>query len=159
MAAADRPPAQLTFQSYHLMIALGFLFILVFLVAIYLYWRKRLQNARWFLWVLIACIPLSIIAINMGWTAAEVGRQPWVVQGLMRTSDAVSPLVSAGEIWTTIGLFVLVYLVLFIAWLRIFLGIIKKGPEDTVEMLEAEKAGAEPITPETTGPAPAGAGR
>ena len=101
VAPADRPPAQLTFQSYHLMIALGFLFILVFLVALYLHWRKRLENARWFLWVLIACIPLSIIAINMGWTAAEVGRQPWVVQGLMRTTDGVSPLVSAGQIWTT----------------------------------------------------------
>ncbi len=142
VAPADRPPAQITFQSYHLMIALGFLFILVFLVAIYLHWRKRLENARWFLWVLIACIPLSIIAINMGWTAAEVGRQPWVVQGLMRTTDGVSPLVSAGEIWTTLGLFGLIYLVLFIAWLRIFTGIIKKGPEDTAEMLEAEKAGA-----------------
>ena len=65
---------------------------------------------------------------------------------------------SAGEIWTTLGLFVLIYLVLFIAWLRIFLGIIKKGPEDTAEMLEAEKAGAEPSRP-TPGPAPAGAGR
>ena len=159
VAPADRPPVQLTFQSYHLMIALGFLFILVFLVALVMHRRKRLENARWLLWVLIACIPLSIIAINMGWTAAEVGRQPWVVQGLMRTSDGVSPLVSAGEIWTTIGLFVLIYLVLFIAWLRIFLGIIKKGPEDTAEMLEAEKAGVDPITPETTGPAPAGAGR
>jgi cytochrome d ubiquinol oxidase subunit I len=159
VAPADRPPAQLTFQSYHLMIALGFLFILVFLVALFLHWRKRLENARWFLWVLMACIPLSIIAINMGWMAAEVGRQPWVVQGLMRTTDGVSPLVSAGQIWTTIGLFVLVYLVLFIAWLRIFLGIIKKGPEDTAEMLEAEKAGVDPITPETTKPAPAGAGR
>jgi cytochrome d ubiquinol oxidase subunit I len=71
----------------------------------------------------------------------------------------VSPLVSAGEIWATIGLFVLIYTVLFIAWLRIFLGIIKKGPEDTAEMLEAEKAGAEPLAPDAAGPAPAGAGR
>jgi len=72
------------------------------------------------------------------------------VQGLMRTSDGVSPLVSTGQIWTTLGLFGLIYLVLFVAWLRIFVGIIKKGPEDTVEMLEAEKGIA---------PAPAGAGR
>ena len=68
----------------------------------------------------------------------------------MRTTDAVSPLVSAGEIWTTLGLFGLIYLVLFIAWIRIFLGIIKKGPEDTAEMLQAEKGIA---------PSPAGAGR
>ncbi len=150
VAAADRPPAQLTFQSYHLMIALGGLFILVFGLALIMHFLKRLENARWMHWALIACIPLSLLAINLGWMAAEVGRQPWVVQGLMRTTDAVSPLVSAGEIWTTLGLFGLIYLVLFIAWIRIFLGIIKKGPEDTAEMLQAEKGIA---------PSPAGAGR
>ncbi|MBE0528707.1 MAG: cytochrome ubiquinol oxidase subunit I [Thermoleophilia bacterium] len=149
VAAADRPPAQLTFQSYHLMIALGGLFILVFGLALLMHFLKRLENARWMHWALIACIPLSLLAINLGWMAAEVGRQPWVVQGLMRTTDAVSPLVSAGEIWTTLGLFGLIYLVLFIAWIRIFLGIIKQGPEDAAEMLQAEKGIA---------PAPAGAG-
>jgi cytochrome d ubiquinol oxidase subunit I len=150
VAPTDRPPAQLTFQSYHLMIALGVLFALVFLVAVVLHFLKRLETARWMQWILIICIPLALLASNMGWMAAEVGRQPWVVQGLMRTTDAVSPLVSAGEIWTTLGLFGLVYLVLFIAWIRIFLGIIRKGPEDVGEMLQAEKAVA---------PAPAGAGR
>ena len=150
VAPADRPPVQLTFQSYHLMIALGGLFILVFGLAIVMHILKRLENAKWMQWLLIACIPLSLLAINMGWMAAEVGRQPWVVQGLMRTTDGVSPLVSAGEIWTTLGLFGLIYLVLFIAWIRIFLGIIKKGPEDAAEMLQTEK---------TVAPAPAGAGR
>ncbi|NLE23284.1 MAG: cytochrome ubiquinol oxidase subunit I [Actinobacteria bacterium] len=154
---SDRPPAQLTFQSYHLMIALGILFAAVFLVAVVLHLLGRLEKARWMHLVLIACVPLSLLAINMGWMATEVGRQPWVVQGIMRTTDGVSPLVSAGEVWTTLGLFGLVYLVLFVAWLRIFLGIIKKGPEDVVEMIESEKAAAErgdePV------PAPAGAGR
>jgi cytochrome bd ubiquinol oxidase subunit I len=87
VAAADRPPAQLTFQSYHLMIALGGLFILVFLIALFLHMRDKLEKARWLQWILIACIPLSLLAINMGWMAAEVGRQPWIVQGLMRTTD------------------------------------------------------------------------
>jgi cytochrome d ubiquinol oxidase subunit I len=148
--AADRPPVPPVFQSYHLMIALGMFFALVFFVALLLHVLKRLENTRWMLWILIACIPLALLAINMGWMAAEVGRQPWVVQGLMRTTDGVSPLVSSGEIWTTLGLFGLIYLVLFIAWIRIFLGIIKKGPEDAAEMLQAEKGIA---------PAPAGAGR
>jgi cytochrome d ubiquinol oxidase subunit I len=151
VAAADRPPTQIVFQSYHLMIALGFLFILVLFVTLIMHWRGRLERARWLLWVLMACIPLAILAINMGWTAAEVGRQPWIVQGLLRTEDAVSPLVSSGQIWTTLGLFGLIYLVLFIAWLRIFLGIIKKGPDEAVDVLEAEKSAA--------APAPAGAGR
>jgi cytochrome d ubiquinol oxidase subunit I len=132
------------------MIALGIFFGLVFLVSVLMYIFKKLENARWLLWLLIICIPLAEFAINMGWMAAEVGRQPWVVQGLMRTTDAVSPLVSTGEIWTTLGLFGLIYLVLFVAWLRIFVGIIRKGPEDVAEMLKAEKGVA---------PAPAGAGR
>jgi cytochrome d ubiquinol oxidase subunit I len=80
-----------------------------------------------------------------------VGRQPWIVQGLLRTTDAVSPVVSSGEILTTLGLFGLIYLVLFIGWWRIFFGTIRKGPEEVVDMLTAEK------TPAT--PAPAGAGR
>lgn len=160
VAPTDRPPVQLTFQSYHLMIALGGLFILVLLIALFLHVRGKLEKARWLQWILIACIPLSLLAINMGWMAAEVGRQPWVVQGLMRTTDGVSPVVSAGEIWGTLGLFVLIYLVLFIAWLRIFVGIIKKGPEDVGEMLEAEKPGVDTLTPDTgAGPAPSGAGR
>ena len=149
--AADRPPAQITFQSYHLMIALSFLFIGVMLLALVLHVLKRLETSRWMLWLLVVCFPLPILAMNMGWTATEVGRQPWVVQGLLRTSDGVSPVVSAGEIWTTLGLFGLIYLVLFIAWLRIFLGIIRKGPEDVVEMLQSEKTAGQA--------APAGAGR
>ncbi len=160
VAVTDRPPAQLTFQSYHLMIALGGLFILVFFVALVMHIYKRLERARWMLIALLVCIPLAELAINMGWMAAEVGRQPWVVQDLMRTSDGVSPLVSAGEIWTTLGLFGVIYLILFIAWIRIFVGMIKKGPEDVAEMLKADKAALDPA--ETTGgsaPAPAGAGR
>lgn len=148
--AADRPPIPAVFQSYHIMVGLGILFGLVFLVSLILYIVGKLERARWLLWSLIACIPLALLAINLGWMSAEVGRQPWVVQGLMRTSDAVSPLVSSGQIWTTLGLFGLIYLVLFIAWLRIFVGIIKKGPEETVDMLEAEKRAA---------PASVGAGR
>jgi cytochrome d ubiquinol oxidase subunit I len=147
----DRPPLQIVFQSYHLMIALSFLFIGVMLLALVMHVLKRLENARWLLWLLVVCFPLPLIAINLGWAATEVGRQPWIVQGLLRTSNGVSPVVSAGEIWTTLGLFGLIYLVLFIAWLRIFLGIIRKGPDDVVEMLQAERASAQP--------APAGAGR
>jgi len=148
---ADRPPVPLVFQSYHLMIMLGGLFVLVLFLALVMHYLKRLENARWLLWILVACIPLALLAINMGWMSAEVGRQPWIVQGLMRTTDGISPVVSAGEIWTTLGLFGLIYLVLFIAWLRIFLGIIRKGPEDVVEMLQAERASAQPAS--------AGAGR
>ena len=142
----DRPPGQITFQSYHLMIALSFLFIGIMVVALALRLMGRLEKARWMLWVLVFSFPLPILAMNMGWTATEVGRQPWIVQGLLRTSDGVSPAVSAAEVWTTLGLFALVYAVLFVAWLRIFTGIIGKGPEDVAEMILSEKTGATPVT-------------
>jgi len=144
VAASDRPPAQITFQSYHLMIALSFAFIGIMLLALILYMLRRLERARWMLWLLVVSFPLPILAMNMGWTATEVGRQPWIVQGLLRTTDGVSPTVSAGEVWATLGLFGLIYLVLFVAWLRIFLGIIRTGPQDVVEMLQADKATAQP---------------
>jgi cytochrome bd ubiquinol oxidase subunit I len=149
--AQDRPPEQLTFQAYHLMIMLSGVFVAVLALTLLMHVLKRLEKARWLLWLLIVCIPLPIIATNLGWMAAEVGRQPWIVQGVMRTSDGVSPVVSAGEVWSTLGLFGLIYLILFIAWLRIFLGIVRKGPEDVAEMLQAERPAGQA--------APAGAGR
>ena len=155
VAPEDRPPLQIVFQSYHLMIALSFVFIGVALLSLIMHLLGRLERARWLLWLLVICIPLPIIAMNLGWTSTEVGRQPWIVQGLLRTTDGVSPAVSAGEVWLTLGLFGVIYLILFVAWLRIFLGIIRKGPDDVVEMLSAEK-GAEPGPAE---PAAAGAGR
>ena len=83
------------------------------------------------------CFPLPIIAINMGWVA-DRGRPPALDRPgpAAHQPTASRRLVSAGEIWTTLGLFGLIYLILFIAWLRIFLGIIRKGPDDVVEMLD-----------------------
>jgi cytochrome d ubiquinol oxidase subunit I len=141
----DRPPLQLTFQSYHFMILLSFVFILVMLVAAIATWRKRIEQWRWLLRLLVICIPLPIIAAQLGWIATEVGRQPWIVQGLLRTSDGVSPAVSAGEVVTTLTIFVVLYVILFIAWLRIFTGIIRKGPQEpapTETAAAASKAGA-----------------
>jgi cytochrome d ubiquinol oxidase subunit I len=138
----DRPPLQLTFQSYHIMIALSFVFIAIMLVALAMHLLRRLERARWMLWVLVVSFPLPLLALNMGWMAAEVGRQPWVVQGLLRTSEAVSPTVSTAEVATTLALFALIYAVLFVAWARIFFGLVARGPEEPVEMLAAERGPA-----------------
>src|SRR5674476_1265956 len=99
------------FASYCRRIARWFLSMGVMLLALVMHFLKRLEKARWMLWLLVVCFPLPIIAMNMGWTATEVGRQPWIVQGLLRTSDGVSPVISAGEVWTTLGLFGLIYLI------------------------------------------------
>jgi cytochrome d ubiquinol oxidase subunit I len=127
--AADRPPLEITFQSYHLMVALGMLMIGIALLALVQNLRGKLETSRWLLWLLLAAVPLPFIAIMGGWTAAEVGRQPWIVQGLMRTKDAISPTVSRNELLVSLAIFATIYALLFVAWARIVLGIIKKGPE------------------------------
>jgi cytochrome d ubiquinol oxidase subunit I len=137
IAPQNRPPLQLTFQSYHLMIALSFLFIAVMLVAALAAWRRKIEQWRWLQWLLLCCIPLPVIAAQLGWIATEVGRQPWIVQGLLRTSEGVSPTVSAGEIVATLSIFAVLYLVLFVAWLRVFTGIIRTGVQEPEAVAEA----------------------
>lgn len=131
------------------MVALGMFFALVMVVALIAYWKGRIERMRWLLRLLVICIPLPILASEMGWMAAEVGRQPWVVTGLLRTRDGISPVVSAGEVLTTLLLFAVVYALLFVTWLRIFTGIIRKGPESEAA---AARPAAETIEP---GPRPA----
>ncbi|MHB9144652.1 MAG: cytochrome ubiquinol oxidase subunit I [Symbiobacteriia bacterium] len=129
----DRPPLQPTFQSYHLMVALGIYFGILMLVGVYLLWRRRLEQNRWFLKLLVWSSPLPIVASQVGWMAAEIGRQPWIVYGQMRTADAVSKVVPAAQVAATLGIFVVIYALLFVGWLRVALGVLRKGPALTAE--------------------------
>jgi len=98
------PPVELTYYAYHIMVGLGTLFIVVMLIGLFLLWRRRLFDSRWFLWVLMFSVPFPYIANEAGWIVAEVGRQPWLVYGLLRTSDGASANVAAGEtIFTLLG--------------------------------------------------------
>jgi cytochrome d ubiquinol oxidase subunit I len=128
--AADRPPEQVVFQSYHLMVLLAGYFVLLMVAGLFFYWRKRLERMRWLLWLLVVSVPLPIVASELGWVAAEVGRQPWVVQGLLRTSAGVSPVVSLREVVASLAVFALLYLLLFLAWLRIVTRLITRGPDE-----------------------------
>jgi len=123
------PPVQIVFQSWHLMVALGMLFVLVMLIAGWLLWRRRLAYHRWFLWIMVVAVPLPWVATMAGWSTAEVGRQPWVVYNLMRTSQGASPTVTATQVASTLSLFVLIYALLFIAWMWVVTGIVRKGPD------------------------------
>jgi cytochrome bd ubiquinol oxidase subunit I len=91
----------LLYFSYHIMVGLGTLFILIMAVAALLLWRRKLYDARWMLWLLMLAFPLPYIANTAGWMTAELGRQPWLVYGLMRTEDGYSKMVSAGNGWFT----------------------------------------------------------
>jgi cytochrome d ubiquinol oxidase subunit I len=113
----DRPPLWLTFVSFHNMVALGTLFIGLMALAALRLVQGKIWDDRWLLTALVVAIPLPVAACQLGWVAAEVGRQPWIVYKLLRTSQAHSPSVGAAEIAFSLGMFTLVYLALGALWL------------------------------------------
>jgi cytochrome d ubiquinol oxidase subunit I len=99
-----RPPMELVYYAYHIMVGLGTIFIAVLAGGAFLLWRGRLFGSRWYLWIVMVAIPFPYIANQAGWIVGEVGRQPWVVYGLQRTSEATSLNVSGGmTIFTLLG--------------------------------------------------------
>ena len=117
---------ELLYYSFHIMVGLGTLFIAIMLVSALLLARSRLGRVRWMLWILCAAFPFPFIANTAGWMTAELGRQPWLIYGLMRTSDGGSPTVHAGAtLFTTLG-FAGLYFVLGI----LFVGLIAKEVRD-----------------------------
>ncbi len=135
----DRPPVLLTFLSFRVMAGLGFLFIFLTVVGWFL--RNKLLEYPLYLKVMILAIPLPYIACETGWILAEVGRQPWIVYGLMRTEDAVSPIATSQVATSLVG-FVLVYSLLGLIGFYLMLKIIRKGPQlDSEPSENAEKTG------------------
>jgi cytochrome bd ubiquinol oxidase subunit I len=129
--SGDWPPLGITFQSYHLMVALGMGFIGLTVIALIHRWRGSLYRTRWLLWGFVGAVVGPIVANQSGWVAAEVGRQPWVVYGLLRTRDAVSPVVPASHVLASIILFSLIYLGLFALWVFVLHHKITSGPDST----------------------------
>jgi len=125
----DWPPVAATFQTYHGMVALGMLFILLTVVALFLDWRGKLFENRRLLWVFVFAVPLPFLANQLGWCAAEIGRQPWVVYGLLRTSDALSKSVVASQVLGSILMFGAIYALLFVLWLFVLVRKINAGVE------------------------------
>jgi cytochrome d ubiquinol oxidase subunit I len=152
----DRPPVGISFQSYHVMVGLGTLFVGLTLLAAVLRWRGTLYQTRWLLWCFVPAVILPIVGNELGWVAAEVGRQPWIVhpkvtwtadgsdlvvgpaghvvyderEGL-RTLDAASPNVTAGQVLGSLIGFGLIYLALAAVWVFVLDRKIKHGPEDS----------------------------
>ena len=125
----ELPPLWLTFVSFHNMVILGLYFIIVTAWGTWLLYKRRLWNSPRYLKLLVWSIPLPLAACQLGWIAAEVGRQPWIVYKLLRTSDAVSISVSAGEILFSILLFFFIYLLLGILYVYLLVRKVKQGPE------------------------------
>ncbi len=126
----DRPPVNIVFQSYHIMVAIGMLLIAISLVSLFFWWRGKLFETRWLLWILVFSVLGPHIANQLGWLSAEVGRQPWIVYDLLRTSDGLSASVSANEVLTSLVLFGLIYLLLFVLFVYLLNEKIQHGPEE-----------------------------
>lgn len=124
----------LVFFVYHIMIMLGVAFAGIMGLALFLLWKKRIFTARALLWALMLCWPLPYIATICGWMTTEVGRQPWLVYGLMRTHEGVSPAVPGGAtLFTLIG-FSFIYFVAGLLYFTLILREIGRGPEEPKKM-------------------------
>ena len=123
----------LLFYAYHIMVGLGTLFPVVMLVGAFLLWRRRLFESRWALWLLLLATPFPFIANIAGWLTAELGRQPWIVYGLLHTSDGVSPLLTTGNVLFSLIGFTGMYTVISILWLVVMAQEIVRGPTPHAE--------------------------
>jgi cytochrome d ubiquinol oxidase subunit I len=124
----ERPPVELVYYAYHIMIGLGTIFIAINLLAAALLWRGTLFTQRWFLWIVMLAMPFPYIANHAGWVVAEVGRQPWVVHGLQRTAVATSTNVTDGMTTFTLLGFMGLYAVLGLLYLFLLARIVASGP-------------------------------
>jgi cytochrome d ubiquinol oxidase subunit I len=110
------------------MVVLGFIFIMIFSVALYLLYKGTISDQKWFLWIALLSIPLPYIAGELGWLLTEIGRQPWIIQDLMTVSKAVSQI-STGSVITTFILFAVLFTGLLISEVSIMVKQIKTGPK------------------------------
>ncbi len=126
----QRPPVNFSFQLFHLMVAVGFGMIGLAAWAGFALWRRRLEESRLLLWLLTLSVLGPQIANQAGWWAAEVGRQPWIVYKLLRTSQALSAVVTAHQVAASMLMFMVVYLLLFAVFLFLLNEKIKHGPDE-----------------------------
>tara|TARA_B110000503_G_C7132355_1_gene407343 strand:+ start:60 stop:1397 length:1338 start_codon:yes stop_codon:yes gene_type:complete len=127
-APEDQPPVTIIFWSFRVMVSIGLAMVLTGIFAVILYFRKRLFDTRWFQYWCMAMTPSGFIAILAGWFVTEVGRQPYMVYGIIRTSDGVSPVISE-QIALTLLAFIITYIFIFGAGSYYILQLIGKGPE------------------------------
>ena len=108
----DRPPVLIPFFGFRIMVGMGLIMLGISWLGNLLRWRERLETTRWFLWGTFLSFPTGFVAILRGWYTAEIGRQPWVVYGLLRTHDAVTPSLTTGDVLFSLAGYVLVYAIL-----------------------------------------------
>ena len=133
----------LLYYSFHIMVGLGTIFIAIMVIAAFGLWRGWLYDSNWLLWIIMLSFPLPFIANTAGWMVAELGRQPWLVYGYMRTEHGHSPLVSSGNVLFTLLGFLGMYTVLSLLYIFLILRRIEHGADelDAASMLTPENSG------------------
>ena len=126
-APEDRPNSTIIFWTFRIMVGLGFLMLLLGLWGAWARWRHELYQSKLFLRFAVLMGPAGLVALLAGWLTTEIGRQPWVVYGVMRTKDAVSNH-SALELSITLTVFIVMYLTVFGTGIRYMLKLVAKGP-------------------------------
>ena len=130
--ASDRPPVAIVFYGFRIMLALGFFMIAAALYGAYLWWRGALFATRWYLALMAQCWWVGFVAVIAGWVVTESGRQPWIVQGVLRTADASSP-VYGGNVALTLVLFLIAYGVVFSFVIYYINRLINRWPSEVAE--------------------------
>ncbi|MEO6967495.1 MAG: cytochrome ubiquinol oxidase subunit I [Rhodanobacteraceae bacterium] len=145
-APEDRPPVAIPFFAFRIMVGLGVLMLLISWWGLWKWKRGTLWSSRWYLYAWMAMMPSGFVALVMGWWVAEVGRQPWVVYGLLRTVNAASPNVTAGSVLASLITYVVVYLLLFgfAAWYLIKM--LRAGPVVAPPRKRATETAARPMS-------------
>jgi cytochrome d ubiquinol oxidase subunit I len=140
-APQDRPPVFITFWSFRIMVAMGVIMVTLGLWGAVLWITKRVDSAKWFQRAAVLAAPSGFIAVICGWIVAEVGRQPYVVYGVLRTADAVAP-VQAGQVAFSLLLFIAAYAIVFTAGAIYILRLIAKGPDSDEPAPERRDSGS-----------------
>jgi cytochrome d ubiquinol oxidase subunit I len=148
---ADRPPVLIPFFCFRLMVGMGLIMLAVSWLGNLLRWLGWLERARWFLWGTFLAFPTGFIAILTGWYTAEVGRQPWVVYGLLRTRDAVTPSLITGDVRLSLASYVLVYSVFVSFGVYYIYKLLREGPGAPAKAI-AGATGSRPMAFADTAP-------
>lgn len=143
--ADERPPLQPVFQAYHIMIWMWGLMFLAAALALYLFYKKKLEKQKWLLRCLVVSAIFPQIANQVGWMTAEIGRQPWLVYGVLRTTQGISPNIRSGQVVGSLIMFAVIYTLLFIVFTYLLDRKIKQGPEhEDHEVLDTAKVYKDP---------------
>ena len=135
----DRPPVFIPFWTFRLMVGLGLIMLAVSWLGMWLRWRDRLETTRWFLWVALVSFPSGFVAVIAGWFTAEVGRQPWVVYGLLRTADAVTPSLTTSTVMFSLLSYIAVYSIIYAFGLYYIYRLLREGPAQQPEAVSPQR--------------------